>query len=238
MRIAVAGATGLVGTALTGAARSAGHDVLPLSRAHGVDLTGPSDLDLAGVDAVLDVTNAPSQDRDVATARFVAIAERLARAARAGGVPRTVLLSIIGVDRTPDDGYYGAKLAQERATLATAPGPRILRAAQFHEFAGQMLAWRRTGDRAEIPDQPVQPVELDVVVAQLLAMATAADERTDVDIAGPRVERLTELVGLLDASVTVVPVPASEAVASGALLAGPDAMIAGVDFRTWLAARR
>ena len=41
MRIAIAGATGLVGRELTAAARTAGHDVVELSRATGIELAGP-----------------------------------------------------------------------------------------------------------------------------------------------------------------------------------------------------
>ena len=61
MRLAVAGATGNIGT-LTAAALSDGHDVVRISRSLGVDLSTGIGLDeaLSGVDAVIDVTNAPA----------------------------------------------------------------------------------------------------------------------------------------------------------------------------------
>lgn len=167
-----------------------------------------------------DETNAPSIEQEPATAFFSSVGERLGEAARPAGVQRTVVLSIIGVDRTPEDGYFVAKLAHERATQAHAPGARVLRAAQFHEFPGQILGWVRDGDRAEIPDQPIQPVDLDEVVRVLLDLATADDAPAVTELAGLRPEQLPDLVARLDPSVTVTPVPASDAVAGGALRPG------------------
>jgi uncharacterized protein YbjT (DUF2867 family) len=234
VRIAVAGATGLVGKQLVAAAREAGHDVVELSRARGVDLTDGSGLDLNGVEAVIDVTNSPSIEQAEATDFFVTAARILGAAATAAGAHRTVVLSIIGVDATPDDGYFVAKHAHERATRESAPGPVVVRAAQFHEFPGQMLGWMRDGDRAAIPDQPIQPVELGAVVAVLLELATVDDPPAMVEIAGPQQERLPDLVARLDDSVTVTPAPVSDAVRGGALLPGRGARIAGPDFATWL----
>jgi uncharacterized protein YbjT (DUF2867 family) len=246
MRIAIAGATGLVGRELVAAARAAGHEAAELSRAAGVDLVdGPDaeiDAALAGADVVVDVTNSPTIEREGATAFFTTVAERLGAAATRAGAARTVLLSIIGVDRTPEDGYFVAKLAHERATLRSAPGVRVLRAAQFHEFAEQSLGWGRSGDVASIPDMPVQPVALAEVVRELLAMAAEASDASRVELAGPRPERLPELVTrLVEARgerVRVEPVAVSAAVRDGALLPATNAVIAGPDFAEWLAARK
>lgn len=245
MRIAIAGATGLVGRELSGIARTAGHEVVELSRATGVDLVdGPAeaiDAALRGVDAVLDVTNSPTVERDGATTFFTAVGTRLGAAATRAGVRRTVLLSIIGVDRTPEDGYFVAKLAHERATSRSAPGVRVLRAAQFHEFAEQALGWGRAGDEATVPDMPVQPVALGEVARVLLELALEPARPERSQLAGPRPERLVELATRLVAArgeqVRVRPAPVSAAVRDGALLPDPDAELAGPDFATWLAAR-
>ncbi|HEX4344000.1 MAG TPA: hypothetical protein VHZ31_00415 [Solirubrobacteraceae bacterium] len=242
MRIAIAGATGLVGRELTTLARAAGHDVVELSRSQGIDLVAGGGIEeaLTGVEAVVDVTNAPTTERDGATEFFATVGERLGGAATRAGVARTVVLSIVGVDRTPDDGYFVAKLAHERSTQAHAPGPRVLRAAQFHEFAGQSLEWGRDGDASAISDMTIQPVAMTVVAQALLDMATDADDRAHVEIAGPRRERLVEMVRRLVAErgddVAVRPGPVSDAVRDGALLPGPAATIAGPDFAAWLAA--
>jgi uncharacterized protein YbjT (DUF2867 family) len=243
MRIAIAGATGLVGRELSAVARKAGHEVAELSRATGVDLIAGTDAELdralAGADVVVDVTNSPTIEQDGATAFFTAVAERLGAAATRAGVNRTVLLSIIGVDRTPEDGYFVAKLAHEQATRRFAPGVAVLRAAQFHDFAAQSLGWSRAGDVASIPDMPIQPVALSEVVRQLLEMAAQEQAAPLVELAGPRREHLADLVARLIAArgeqLRVEPAPVSAAVRDGALLPGPDAVIAGPDFTGWLA---
>ena len=245
MRIVIAGATGLVGRELGIAARKAGHDVVELSRATGVDLVAGSDAELdralAGAEVVVDVTNSPTTEQEGATAFFETVAERLGAAATRAGVTRTVLLSIIGVDRTPEDGYFVAKLAHERATRRYAPGVRVLRAAQFHEFAEQSLGWGRHGSVVTVPDMPMQPVALSEVVRELLELATAAEPATVVELAGPRREQLAELVARLVRARgerdTVDPAPVSTAMRDGALLPGPGAIVAGPDFAEWLAER-
>src|SRR5690349_15115606 len=59
--IAVAGATGIVGSRLVECARERGHEVLELCRAHGVDLTEQT-LDLAGIDVLVDATCSGAHD--------------------------------------------------------------------------------------------------------------------------------------------------------------------------------
>ena len=290
MRIAIAGATGLVGRPLTAAARAAGHEVVELSRSQGVDLTTGAGLDLTGVDAVVDVTSSPTQDPAEATGYFTSIAEHLGDAATAAGARRTVVLSIIGIDVAPEP-YYRAKLAQERATQQHAPGPAVLRTSQFLDFPRQMLEWNRQGDEVTIPDmltQPVavsevarvllelavaehapgavmlraaqfldfprqmlewnrqgdevtipdmlmQPVAVDEVVRVLLELATAQSAPAITELAGPKRERLPDLVARLGSGVTIHTAPVSDEVRDGALLPGPDAIIAGGTFDDYLA---
>jgi hypothetical protein len=122
MRIAIAGATGLIGSQLTALAREAGHEVVEIARETGFDLLSPdSGLEqaLAGVDTVVDVTACPL---DQAATFFPTVARNIGTAATAAGVRRSVVLSIVGVDRSPDYDYYVAKLAQEQAYRETAPG--------------------------------------------------------------------------------------------------------------------
>ncbi|GAA4857075.1 hypothetical protein [Saccharopolyspora cebuensis] len=238
MRIAIAGATGLVGRSLASRARQSGHTVVELSRSSGVDLRSGPVPDLTGVDAVIDVTNSSSMEQHEATTFFTSVAETLGRAATAAGIRRTVVLSIIGVDRTPEDGYFVAKLAHEHAVSEHAPGVRILRAAQFHDFADQMLGWVRDGSTATIPDWPVQPVDVDEVARLLLELATREEGSELSEVAGPRPERLPDMVARVDPSVAVTDGPVSDAIAGGALLAGPGTTIAGDGFADWLARSR
>lgn len=58
MKIAVAGATDAIGKVIVEKAREAGHDVVEMSRAQGVDLLEGTGIEeaLAGVDTVIDAS--------------------------------------------------------------------------------------------------------------------------------------------------------------------------------------
>ena len=212
-----------------------------------MDLIDGSDAELdrvlAGAEVVVDVTNSPTIEQDGATTFFETVAERLGAAATRAGVGRTVLLSIIGVNRTPGGRLLRGQAGPRARHGQHAPGVRVLRAAQFHEFAEQSLGWGRHGEVATIPDMPVQPVALAEVVRMLLELARGrARAGAAVELAGPRRERLADLVTRLVAArgerVRVEPAAVSAAVRDGALLPGPDADAWPVpDFASWLAER-
>jgi uncharacterized protein YbjT (DUF2867 family) len=142
------------------------------------------------------------------------------------------------VDRTPDYGYYRSKLAQEEATRAAAPGPVVLRATQFHEFAGQMLEWNRDGDVTRIIDVPTQPVDTAEITRLLLELATS-ERAVDTELAGPRVEELVDqvrrLIELRGEDLVVEAVAAPESMRQGSMLPGPNALIRGPSWEDWLA---
>lgn len=255
MKIAIAGATGQVGVPFAAATRAAGHEVVGLARSAGVDLTQRSDdlvTLLEGTDVVVDVTRTTSREEDSSSEFFSAVATNLGEAASEAGVKRTVLLSIIGVDRIAEsprdpatagvEAHYRAKFVHEQATVAHAPGAHIVRAAQFHDLARVQLEAFRRGDTSYVPDMPVQPVDVPLVVQVLLDVATGALERPVVEVAGPRQERLAELAARFAArdsdAPRVEPVPVAGVVAGGALLPGPDAVIGGPTFDEWFGAPR
>jgi uncharacterized protein YbjT (DUF2867 family) len=236
MKIAIAGATGRIGAQLTALARSQGHDVVELARETGFDLLAPSGLEeaLTGVEVVVDVTAAPLES---AGDFFPAVARNLGRAAAAAGVRRTVVLSIVGVDRSPDYDYYVAKLTQEQVYREAAPGVVVLRATQFHDFAGQMLEWNTQDGVARIIDVPSQPVETTEVVAVLLDMATGAIEG-DTELAGPKRENLVEqvrrLVARAGSDVEVEPVEGPASMMGGSMLPDESALVRGRSWEEWL----
>ena len=242
MRIAVAGATGQVGSQVTALARKEGHEVVEIARETGFDLTD-SDTDqlegaLAGADAVVDVTSFPAIDEAAATDFFSTVATNLGRAATAAGVPRSVVLSIVGLDESQDYGYYRAKHAHEQATRKAAPGALVLRATQFHDFARQMLEWNTDAGVARIMDVPTQPVDTAEIARVLVELATGEIDR-DVDLAGPKPERLVDLVrryaAHIGSDVAVEPGEAPASMAGGSILPqGDDVLIRGIDWQTWL----
>jgi uncharacterized protein YbjT (DUF2867 family) len=236
MKIAIAGATGRIGSQLAALARSRGHDVVEIARETGFDLLAPEGLGdaLAGVDTVVDVTASPLE---LAGEFFPAVARNLGGAAAAAGVPRTVVLSIVGVDKSPDYDYYVAKLTQEQAYREVAPGVVVLRATQFHDFAGQMLEWNTQDGVAHIIDVPTQPVDTAEIVSLLLDVATGVVEG-DVELAGPRQENLVDQVRRLvdrrgaDVKVEAVDGPAS--MMGGSMLPGEGALLRGPSWEDWL----
>src|ERR1700733_11808509 len=100
MRIAVVGATGLVGRHVVKYLRAGGIDTVEASREHGVDVTTGAGLDAAleGVERIVDVTNAGSTQESPASEFFAAAAQHLQRAGARAGAKRIVLLSIVGID--------------------------------------------------------------------------------------------------------------------------------------------
>jgi len=249
MRIAVVGATGLVGSALVNVAQAGGHDVIALSRDMGADVLRSEGLAefLDGADAVVDVTQSPSLDEALATAFFATAAENLGLAAAAAGVRRSVVLSIIGVDQiaapgaeagTGFDGYYRAKYAHEQATREHAPAAHVVRSGQFHDIARQAIGWGRDGDRTSVPDLVIQPVAVESMVQVLLGAATGEIGSSLVEVAGPQREHLSELSAAYAEwagdPVDVVAAPIGEMVRDGVLLPNEGALLVGPTFAEWL----
>src|SRR5215203_870469 len=246
-KIAVAGATGRVGRHTVEVLEAAGHDVVRMSRSTGVDVVtgeGLSDA-LAGVDCIVDATSWPSNEQEPATEFFLAASRNLQEVGDRAGVQRIVVVSIIGADRFTT-GYIASKVPHEEA-MKSGPIPvRILRAAQFHEFVPLFLEWGRQGDVVYVPQMRTQLVAARTVaeaLANLVNGSAPAPESSIPEIAGPREESLVEVAKLVAArrgdSVRIEAVsdpddPEQALWASGALLPGPDAVLAGPTFEQWL----
>ena len=115
MKIVVIGGTGLIGSKTVAILRQRGHEVVAASPKSGVNtLTGEGLAQaLAGAQAVIDLANSPSFE-DKAVLEFFETSERnLLPAEAAAGVRHHVALSIVAIDRT-DNGYFRAKVAQEK----------------------------------------------------------------------------------------------------------------------------
>lgn len=246
MRIAVAGGTGVVGRHIVEALRTAGHDAVVLSRAAGVDLVTGRGLDAAlhGADAVIDVASIASLKAHESIEFFTAATGNLVAAAADAGVGHVVLLSIVGIDRIPYD-YYAGKVAQEKVIEASRVPWTILRATQFHEFAQQMFARAKVGPLHLAPNARTQPVAAAEVGARLAALAAAEPRGRARDFAGPREERLADMIRAFARSegyrgwipALDVPGPQMAGMRAGHALPGPDAELGKQTFDEWLAAR-
>jgi uncharacterized protein YbjT (DUF2867 family) len=245
MRIAVAGGTGVVGSHVVAAVEADGNEAVVLTRRTGVDLLTGAGLDaaLAGVDAVVEAANVKTQSAKKATAIFETATGNLAAAAVRAGVRHLVVLSIVGIDRMPHD-YYAGKLAQERVAAASPVPWTILRATQFHEFAGQMFARGKLGPLHVAPRARVQPIAAREVGARLAALAAGAPQGRTADVAGPREERLDDMVTRYARHtgyggwIPSVSLPGAQlkAMREGLALPGPGASLGTETFSEWLAA--
>lgn len=188
----MAGGTGTVGRHVVGAVRAAGHEAVVLARSTGVDLTTGVGLSatLEGVDAVIDTSNVATNSSKKALAFFEAATTNLSRAVSAAGAGHLVALSIVGIERVPL-GYYRAKLRQEQILTTSGVAHSILRATQFHEFAGQILD-RVPGPVAVVPKMRMQPVATSEVGRALVDLATGAPVPL-TQLAGPQEEYLPDL---------------------------------------------
>jgi uncharacterized protein YbjT (DUF2867 family) len=252
MRIAVAGATGRVGSRAVELLKASGHDVVPVSRSTGVDVVTGEGLAeaLAGVECVIDVASGSSPDQEEARTFFAASARNLHEIGQQMGVQRMVEVSIIGVDKFTA-GYGAAKYAHEKDMLAGPIPVRVLRASQFHEFVPQLIEWGTQGDVAYVRKMRIQSVASRSVAQALVDLATdpewAASPTTSEaplpEIAGPREENLAELAELFVArrgislrieGVTNPSDPDDGLYEDGSLLPSPHATLAGPTFEEWL----
>jgi uncharacterized protein YbjT (DUF2867 family) len=246
MRIAIAGATGTVGAPTVEAVRAAGHEPIALSRSGGVDLITGAGLDAAleGVDAVIDTVNVTTLKAGDATAFFTEATANLLAAAHRAGARHVVVLSIVGIDRMPYD-YYAGKVAQERVVEASALPWTILRATQFHEFAGQLFQRAKAGPLHLAPRARVQPIAAREVGEHLADLAAGQPQGRARDLAGPREERLDEMVRAFARHTghrgwiprVSLPGPQMKGMRAGLALPGAGAVLGRQTFAEWLAAR-
>ena len=198
--ILVTGGTGTLGRLVAQRLRDAGYEVRVLSRRSHQDEDGVEfvtgdlatgegvDAAVAGTGIVLHCAGGPKGDGDKA--------RHLVRAASRAGVRHLVYISVVGADRVPLAsgldramfGYFGSKLAAERAVADSGLPWTTLRATQFHDLL--LLVVRQL---ARLPVVPVpagirfQPVDAGEVAARLVELALVRPAGLVPDLGGPRV---------------------------------------------------
>jgi uncharacterized protein YbjT (DUF2867 family) len=245
VRIAIAGATGNIGSLTVSAVESGGHDVVRISRSLGVDLLTGDGLDdaLDGVEAVVDATNAPATDAEQVVEYFGTTTRNLLAAEERAGVRHHVLLSIVGIHRIDGVAHYAGKREQERL-VAEGPVPwTIVPATQFHDFAAMVAGWSEQGGVATIAPLLVQPIAPADIAAVLAEIAVGEPQGRYVDVAGPETQDLVDMArrthDVRGHKVKLVPTWSGifgTSMAGNVLLAGEGARIAPTTFDEWLAA--
>jgi uncharacterized protein YbjT (DUF2867 family) len=195
MKIVVIGGTGLIGSKTVAILRQGGHDVVAASPNTGVNtITGAGVKEaITGAQVVIDLANSPSFE-DRAVLEFFETSERnLLPAEAAAGVRHHVALSIVGTDRS-DNGYFRAKVAQEKLIKASGIPYTIIRSTQFMEFLGAIADSSADGNMVRVSPGLFQPIAADDVAAIVADVALAAPRNGIVEIAGPERAPFNEFV--------------------------------------------
>jgi uncharacterized protein YbjT (DUF2867 family) len=196
MKIVVIGGTGLIGSKTVAILRQVGHEVIAASPNSGVNtITGEGVKEaVAGAQVVIDLANSPSFEDKAVLEFFETSGRNLLPAEVAAGVRHHVALSIVGTDRSPDNGYFRAKVAQEKLIEASGIPYTIVRATQFLEFLGAIAASSADGNIVRLAPGLFQPIAADDVAALVADVALAAPRNGIVEIAGPERAPFNEIV--------------------------------------------
>src|SRR6478672_4360439 len=196
MKIVVMGGTGLIGSKTVAILRQGGHEVVAASPKNGINsITGEGLKEaLAGAKVVIDLANSPSFEDKAVLEFFEASGRNLFPAEAAAGVRHHVALSIVGTDRTPDNGYFRAKVAQEKLIETSGIPYTIIRSTQFLEFLGSIAASSADGNIVRLSPGLFQPIAADDVAAVVADVAVAAPRNGIVEIAGPERAPFNEFV--------------------------------------------
>jgi uncharacterized protein YbjT (DUF2867 family) len=195
MKIVIIGGTGLIGSKTVRILRQGGHEVVAAAPKSGVNtITGEGLKEaLAGAQVVIDLANSPSFEDKAVLEFFETSGRNLLSAEAAAGVRHHVALSIVGIDRT-DNGYFRAKVAQEKLIKTSGIPYTIIRSTQFLEFLDGIAASSADGNIVRLSPGLFQPIAADDVAAIVADVAIAAPRNGIVEIAGPERAPFNEIV--------------------------------------------
>jgi uncharacterized protein YbjT (DUF2867 family) len=208
MKIVVIGGSGLIGSKLVSKLREHGHEAVAASPNSGVNtLTGEGLAEvLKGASVVVDVSNSPSFDEEVAMNFFTTATRNLLQYEQAAGVRHHVALSVVGTDRLaesrPSDaektvrGYFRAKLVQEKLITESSIPFSIVHATQFFEFVKNIADASSDGTTVRLASVLIQPMAADDVAAAVGRVAVGTPVNGIVEVAGPQQFRFDEFIRL------------------------------------------
>src|SRR5262245_63590436 len=196
MKIVIIGGTGLIGSKTAPILRQKGHEVVAAAPNTGVNTITGEGLKgaMAGTQVVIDLANSPSFEDKAVLEFFETSGRNLHAAEAAAGIKHHVALSIVGTDRTPENGYFRAKVAQEKLIKASGIPYTIIRSTQFMEFLKGIAAAATDGSTVRISPGLFQPIAADDVAPLVADVALAAPRNGTVEIAGPDRAPFNEIV--------------------------------------------
>src|SRR5262245_2105440 len=196
MKIVVIGGTGLIGSKAIPLLRSAGHDAVAAAPDTGVNTVTGEGLEAAldGANVVIDLANSRSFEPSAAMDFFSAHEKNLLAAEARAGVRHHVALSVVGAERSPDNGYFRAKLAQEELIKRSGIPYSVIRSTQFMEFLGSIADAGQKDGVIKIATGLFQPIAADDVGAIVADTALAPPRNGTIEIAGPERAPFDEIV--------------------------------------------
>ena len=196
MKIVVIGGTGLIGSKTIVLLRDAGHDALAAAPDTGVNTVTGEGLEAAldGAEVVVDLANSRSFEPSAVMEFFTAHEKNLLAAEARAGVRHHVVLSIVGTDRSPDNGYFRAKTVQEELIKDSGIPYTVIRSTQFMEFLGAIADAGEENGVINIATGLFQPIAADDVAAFVADAALAAPRNGTIEIAGPERAPFDEII--------------------------------------------
>jgi uncharacterized protein YbjT (DUF2867 family) len=196
MKIVVIGGTGLIGSKTVAILRQGGHELIAASPKTGINTITGEGLKEAMADAaiVIDLANSHSFEDEAVMEFFGTSGRNLLGAEAAAAVRHHVALSIVGADRTRDNGYFRAKVVQEKLIEASGIPYTIVRATQFMEFLGAIAAASADGNLVRLSPGLFQPIAADDVAAIVADVALTTPLNGIVEIAGPERAPFNEII--------------------------------------------
>ncbi|WP_382304257.1 SDR family oxidoreductase [Herbiconiux sp. UC225_62] len=195
-RIIVIGGAGHVGSRVVEKLTAHGHGAIAVSRRTGVDSVSGAGLKeaLTGADVVVDVTQSPSFAPADLLEFFTTSSTNIAAAAKAAGVGHHVVFTVVGTDRPQDIAYFAAKAAQEKAVRESGVPFSIVHSTQLFEFIASIVFTSTHDDVVRVSDALIQPYALDEAAAAIGRTAAGRPLNADIELAGPEVFPLDELI--------------------------------------------
>jgi uncharacterized protein YbjT (DUF2867 family) len=196
MKIVVIGGTGLIGSKTIGLLRDAGHDALAAAPNTGVNTVTGEGLEAAldGADVVIDLANSRSFEPSAVMDFFTTHEKNLLAAEARAGVRHHVVLSIVGTDRLPENGYFRAKVVQEELIKGSGIPYTVIRSTQFMEFLASIADAGQKDGVITIATGLFQPIAADDVAAIVADTALAPPRNGTIEIAGPEKAPFDEII--------------------------------------------
>lgn len=219
MKILLTGASGFIGSQISQALQTGGHQVVPVSRASGFDfnqLRTPTAWlpHMGGVDVVINavgiIVETPSQR--FATLHYHA-PMALFQACVQAGVKRVIQISALGADEQAITPYHLTKKSADDVLRALPLEWFVLRPSLVYGMGGKSTQWfTRLVSLPVIPLvgkglQAIQPVHVADVVDAVMACLSTQPAQCTIDVVGPQAMTFTEWLQRLRHAMGKSPAP-------------------------------